>query len=172
MIRPEPDARSNPRLAHRCYELELSGTLRYDPERGAAARPWTACIELPGDFAAEARERFFQRHNIRLDPPPFGFHMTIFSGPMDHAAGVERSWRHLDGEQLRVQLTHDLFWKGRCVWANAYCPEYFLLRDTLGGLDSSDSELWGHATIGTFPDGQELPSFLDYRDLDFWGFRP
>jgi hypothetical protein len=160
------------RHGHRCYEAAVRGTLRYDPPRSRLARPWTACVELPEDFAALARDRFFSRHNIRLDPPEFGFHATVFSGSADATPEVRRLWGHLDGESFQVQLTEELFWKGRCVWANAYFPEYFLLRDTLGGLDSSDSELWGHATIGTFPDGFELPRFLDYRDLEDWGFRP
>jgi hypothetical protein len=171
-VKDEAPARANLALAHRCYEERLRGVLRYDPSRERLKRPWTACLELPEAFAAAARERFFKRHNIRLDPPEFGFHMTFFSGPSDLTPGVERLWKHLDGEALDVWLTGELFWKGRHVWANAFCPEYFLLRDTLGGLDSSDSELWGHASVGSFPEGFELPRFLDYRDLDDWGFRP
>lgn len=158
---------------HRRYDAELVGTLRYDPARSRLARPWTACIELPEAFAAQARERFRLRHGIALEPPEFGFHMSVFNGPSDERAGpgVKAIWGHLDGEKVRVKLTSELFWKGRCVWANAHCPEYHLLRDTLGGLDSSDPELQGHATIGCFPPGTELPRFLDYRDLSLWGGR-
>lgn len=162
----------HPLLGHRCYERELVGRLTYDPIRTGRERPLVAVIDFDDEFAVSARAWFKRRHGIELDPPEFGFHMSVFRGPIDRSDAVERLWGHLDGALVRVQLTNELFWKGRCVWANAHCPEYDLLRHTLGGLDSFDSETWGHATIGTFPPGFELPRFLDYRDILDWGFRP
>jgi hypothetical protein len=159
-------------LGHRCYERRLVGVLRYDPPRGARRREWTACIELPEEYAREAREAFHERHGMRLEEPEFGFHMSVFLGPQDACTELSKLWGHLEGEKVEVLLTSELFWKGRCVWANAYCPEYFLLRETLCGLDCADPQRWGHATIGTFPQGKEFPPFLDYRDLPDWGFRP
>lgn len=162
----------NPALAHRCYGATLRGTLRYDPPRGPRSARWTAVAELPEEFAAHARSVFKARHNIVLTPPEFGFHMTFFRGPVDWTPALERLWGHLDGESVEVHLTTELFWKGRFVWANAHCDHYFLLRETLAGLDHSDPELLGHATIGVFPEGSTLPRFLDYRDMPDWGFRP
>lgn len=166
------DAPRHPLLGHRCYAASLGGLVRYDPPRPDRPPERIACIELPESFALDARARFKARHNIELDPPEFGFHMTIFRGRVDQTPEVERLWGHLDGERVQVQSTDELFWKDRFVWANCHCPEYFLLRETLGGLDCSDRELWGHATIGTFPPGSQLPRFLDYQDLPDWGFRP
>ena len=162
----------SPTLGHRCLETVVTGRLRYNPHRKTSIKPWVACIELPDDFAKKSREIFSKRHNIVLEEPEHGFHLTVFRGPVDHCPALERIWGHLDGEKVQVHLTNELFWKERFVWANAYCYEYHLLRETLCGLDSSDSELWGHATVGTFPEGWELPRFLDYRDLPDWGFRP
>ena len=162
----------NPILGHRCYEHEVLGRISYDPSRPGLVSHLVAVIELEDAFAVNARARFESRHGITLDPPVYGFHMSIFRGSIDQCDSVERLWGHLDGEKSQVQLTNELFWKGRSVWANAYSPEYNLLRHTLAGLDTFDAETWGHATIGTFPQGCEFPRFLDYRDLDLWGFRP
>lgn len=169
---PEDAPDRNPMLGHRCYEEELTGILRYDPPRPGRDSEWVACIELPEAFAERARQRFFERHNIVLEPPEFGLHMTVFRGRVDQGSQLARVWGHLDGEKIKVQITSELFWKERFVWANCHCPEYFLLRQTLAGIDCSDSESWGHATIGNFPEGSMLPRFLDYRDLGDWGFRP
>lgn len=166
------DAARHPLFGHRCYASRLDGVVRYDPDRGARPSDGVACIELPEAFAADARARFKARHSIELEPPEFGFHMTLFRGRVDQTPGVQRIWGHLDRERVQVHATDELFWKERFVWANCHCPEYFLLRETLGGLDCSDRELWGHATIGTFPPGLRLPRFLDYQDLPDWGFRP
>lgn len=159
---------------HRQYKIRAQGLIRYDPDRPfGREKPWTASIELPEEIAQRTRDVFKARHGIELDPPEFGFHMTLFRGGVDFTPALERCWGHLDGERAIVRLTDEAFWKGRFVWLNADCDEYFLLRDTLCGLDSrSDPELRGHATIGTFPAGRELPRFLDYRDLPDWGFRP
>lgn len=160
------------RLGHRCYQAELLGTVRYDPRRpGSRARPWTAVVELPGDFARLARNDFERRHGVRLDEPEFGFHVTVFSGAHELTPSMERSWGSFEGARARVLLTGELFWKGRCVWANAHCAERDMMR-MVAGLDDADPELWGHATVGCFPPGRELPRFLDYRDLPDWGFRP
>lgn len=167
-----PQAPRNPLLGHRCYEELFDGVIRYNPPRLRRSSEGVACIELPEVFAQAARARFKARHNIELDEPEFGFHMTLFRGPVDATPEVERVWGHLDGERAAVLATSEMFWKDRFVWVNCHCPEYLLLRETLGGLDCSDSELWGHATIGTFPPGFQLPRFLDYRDLPDWGFRP
>ena len=168
----EEDQKRSLALGHRCYDTVLAGRLRYDPARKSSQKPWVACIEFSDEFARLARERFAKRHSIALIAPEHGFHMSVFRGSIDHCPELERMWGHLDGEIVNVHLTSELFWKGRCVWANAHCPEYHLLRETLCGLDSSDSELWGHATVGSFPEHWELPRFLDYRDLPDWGFRP
>jgi hypothetical protein len=169
----EPDAPArHPLLGHRCYEESFAGVVSYNPSRSTRSSEGVACIELPESFATDARARFKERHNIELVEPEFGFHMTIFRGPVDSTAEVERLWGHLEGERVTVQATREFFWKERFVWVNCFCPEYFLLRETLGGLDCSDRELWGHATIGTFPPGSALPRFLDYTDLADWGFRP
>lgn len=162
----------NSLLGHRCFETRLEGILRYDPPRpNGRTAPWRAVVELPEEFASRAREAFLHRHGIALEPPEFGFHMTVFRGAVDRTDALERSWAAFDGERVGVLLTGELFWKGRCVWANAHCPEHDLLR-SLAGLDASDPEGWGHATVGCFPPGLELPRFLDYRDLEDWGFRP
>ena len=166
------DALRNTRLGHRCYQNELAGTVRYDPVRPhGRSKPWTAVVELPDDFAQSARADLERRHGIVLNPPEFGFHVTIFSGAHELTPALERSWGAFEASRARVLLTHELFWKGRFVWANVYCPERDMMR-MVAGLDDADPELWGHATVGCFPDGFDMPRFLDYRDFPDWGFRP
>lgn len=163
----------NPQLGHRCFDQRVQGIIRYNPHRPIGyPTEWCACIELDDSLAFDARARFASRHGIALEPPAFGFHMTLFRGPVDRTAALQRSWASFEGERVDVLLTRELFWKDRFVWFNAHCDHYRLLRETLAGLDDSDPELWGHATIGTFPNGFALPRFLDYRDFPDWGFRP
>lgn len=163
----------HPMLGHRCFEHRVPGVIRYNPERPLGkSNEWFASIELDESWAADARARFSERHGLVLEPPEFGFHMTLFRGAVDRTDALERSWASFEGERVEVLLTGELFWKDRFVWANAHCDHYRVLRETLAGLDDSDPELWGHATIGTFPNGRALPRFLDYRDLPDWGFRP
>lgn len=161
----------NMRLAHRCYEHSTRGVIVYDPPR-ANPMEWTAVIEVEEEIARLARWRFERRHGVELLAPDHPAHMTLFRGPSERVEGLERVWGALDGERVEVLYTQEMFWKDGFVWLNAYCKEYFLIRETLLGMDHSDNELWGHITIGRFAEGEQLPRFLDYHDLFDWPAHP
>lgn len=161
----------NKRFGHRCYEHSTRGKIVYDPQRSRPL-PWSAVIELDDEIGRLARWHFQKRHGVQLLKPSYPAHLSLFRGPDEYVEGMERVWGALEGDQVEVHYTQELFWKGGFVWLNAYCKEYFTLRETLLGMDHSDNELWGHITIGQFAEGEEMPRFMDYHDLYDWRSHP
>lgn len=164
-LREQAHAKKNVRWAHRCYEERLSGVIEYENDR--------ARVRLDhSDLWDQLRSQFERRHGIELIQPEHDPHLTLCAGAFELGEQGQLNWGALEGETVDVWVTRELFWKGRFVWVNAYCERARLIRETLWGLDGADEETWGHVTVGLFPPGRELPRFLDYRDLEDWGFRP
>lgn len=161
----------NLRLAHRCYEHVTRGQVVYDPPRKKAL-PWSAVINVNDGIGELARWHFKKRFGVELLKPSYPAHLSLFRGPDEYQEGLEQVWGAMDGDFVDVHYTQEIFWKNGFVWVNAYCKEYFMIRETLLGMDHCDNELWGHITIGQFAEGEEMPRFLDYHDLASWRYHP
>jgi hypothetical protein len=133
---------------HRQYTFETTGQIVYDPKRGSMKNntDWWCIIQMCPGLMEYYRAQMLKRYHLQLHQPAHGSHMSIIRGEVN--SRVKSNWKHLDRKKVCVKYTHEIFWNEDHAWVNAYCDEFYEIRQRMGLPVSFGA----HITIGKFAD--------------------
>ena len=137
-------------------KIELTGVVKYDPERKGLKEQSTCCvIEVDQELADYYRNMVNKHYGINLIKPPWLAHISVIQQNLNRESElVKRNWKKYEG--LKVKYYYYPFpiftgdtsdrehYTGRYWFLNAECDIFYKIRSELGLTTKFNP----HITIG------------------------
>ena len=159
-------------IKQRMMSFSLPGRIVYDPTRrqnkvGDTSIHHGRCIIKllnARDLCRYYAFQFYKKFGLELLQPDWEPHVTVIAKSQFNKK--KNDWGYKNGQNVKVQYSHQMFWNDEHVWIAVECPELMEIREHYGNL-SYDR---GHMTIGRFrvDDVNRLPHFKKPGDLELW----